>query len=290
MDFFIHLTVLIGIYALLGISLNLLVGYTGSVSLAQGAFFGVGAYATAVLSSCFAISFWLTCVIGAVVSILISLLAGKFLASLQGDLYTLGSLALGTIITTIFLNWTSLTKGPIGIAQIPRPELLGTVLSESRTFAMLVLVTVLVMTLVCMFFTRSAFGVVIRSIREDEKAIQVFGYRTERFKQTIYALSAAIAALAGSLFASYVTFVEPSMFFQAESIFLLTLVILGGLASHTGSISGAIVLVLLPELLRFLGLSSEYAAQVRQILYGVGLVLLLYLRPRGLFGTYVLRS
>ncbi len=290
MDFFIHLAVLIGIYALLGVSLNLLVGYTGSVSLAQAAFFGIGAYTTAILSSRYALSFWLTCVVSAVVSIFVSLLAGKILASLQGDLYTLGSLALGTIITTVFLNWTSITNGPIGIARISRPGFFGMVLSENRPFALLVLVMVLVMTFVCVLFTCSAFGLVIRSIREDERAIQLFGFRTERFKQTIYALSAVIAAVAGSLFASYVTFVEPSMFFQAESIFLLTLVILGGLASHTGSICGALVLVVLPELLRFLGLSSEYAAQVRQMLYGVGLVLLLYLRPRGLLGTYVLRS
>ncbi len=290
MDYLIHLGVMVGIYALLGLSLNLVVGYTGSVSLAHTAFFGAGAYATAILSTRFGWGIGLSAIVGMGVAILLSVAAGHILASLRGDAYTLGSLAVGSIVATFFLNATWLTHGPIGMAQIPRPELFGMTLSTNGSFLALVAVVVLIALGVCAWSTGSTFGLVIRSIRENEEAIRVFGYRTERFKQYIYALSAAMAAVAGTLFASYVTFIEPSMFFQAESIFLLTLVILGGLASHAGSVMGAVVLILLPEMLRFLGLSSEYAAQVRQVVYGVVLILLLYFRPRGVLGTYVLRS
>ena len=140
----------------------------------------------------------------------------------------------------------------------------------------------------CRFIATSSFGRALKAIREDEDAIKVFGYNTPHFKLVIFVISAMIAAVAGSLFASYITFIDPSTFTINESIFILAIIILGGLASLRGSVLGALFLILLPELLRFVGFPSDIAAQMRQVVYGVILILLMLYRPQGLVGEYKL--
>ena len=134
----------------------------------------------------------------------------------------------------------------------------------------------------------SSFGRVLKAIREDEDAIQVFGYNTHQFKLTIFVIGAGMAAVAGSLFASYITFIDPTTFTLVESIFILAIVILGGLANLRGAVLGALFLILLPELLRFVGFPPDIAAQMRQVVYGAILVILMLYRPQGLLGEYKL--
>ena len=142
--------------------------------------------------------------------------------------------------------------------------------------------------LVSRFIVRSSFGRVLKAIREDEKAIQVFGYRTLNYKLAVFVLGAMMAAFSGSLYASYITYIDPSTFVVSESIFVIAIIILGGLASLRGSIVGAVFLVLLPEMLRFVGFPDEIAAQMRQAVYGLLLILLMLYRPQGLVGEYKL--
>ncbi|MBT6034005.1 MAG: branched-chain amino acid ABC transporter permease, partial [Candidatus Jacksonbacteria bacterium] len=125
-------------------------------------------------------------------------------------------------------------------------------------------------------------------IREDEKAIQVFGYNTQMYKLTIFVIGAVLASVAGSLYATYITFIDPTAFNVMESVFVLSIIILGGLANLKGSVIGALFLILLPELLRFVGFPSDVAAQMRQLVYGLLLVLLMLYRPQGLMGEYKL--
>jgi branched-chain amino acid transport system permease protein len=129
---------------------------------------------------------------------------------------------------------------------------------------------------------------VLKAIREDEKAIRLFGYRTLSYKLAIFVIAAAMAAAAGSLFASYITFIDPTSFVVMESVFILAIVILGGFANLKGSVLGAFLLILLPELLRFVGFPAEVAAQMRQLIYGLLLILLMLYRPQGLAGEYKL--
>ena len=123
-------------------------------------------------------------------------------------------------------------------------------------------------------------------IREDEEAIQVFGYNTLYFKLAVFMIGAGMAAIAGSFFASYITFIDPSGFTLMESVFILVIIILGGLANLRGSVLGALFLILLPEILRFVGFPSSVAAQMRQLVYGLILILLMLYRPQGLLGEY----
>ena len=136
------------------------------------------------------------------------------------------------------------------------------------------------------FITRSSFGRVLKAIREDEEAISVFGYNTTYYKLVIFVISAMLAAIAGSLFASYITFIDPSSFSLNESIFILAIIILGGLSSNRGAVVGAAFLIILPEALRFVGFPSDVAAQMRQVVYGLILILLMLYRPQGFLGEY----
>lgn len=286
MDYIIHLAILIGIYAILGVSLNLVVGYAGLLSVTQAAFFGIGAYTTAILLSNTGIGFFLSVIIGIVITAAASLLIGYVLSRFKDDYYALGSFGFNIIVYSIFLNWQSLTNGPLGIPGIKRPEVFGFSLNENIYFLILVIVIFAAIYWIAEFLARSSFGRVLKTIREDEQAIQVFGYNTLFFKLTIFVIGASMAAVAGSLFASYITYIDPSSFALSESIFILSIIILGGLANNKGAVVGAVFLILLPEILRFVGFSSDIAAQMRQVTYGLILILLMLYRPQGLIGEY----
>ncbi len=288
MEYFIHLAILIGIYVPLALSLNLVVGYTGLLSVTHAAFYGIGAYAVAILMTVYGWNFFLALLVGIILAGLIAGLLGLILSRFKDDYYALVSFGFNIIIYSIFLNWESLTRGPLGIPGINRPSLFGFELSSNLSFLILTIVGAGLVYLISLGITKSSFGRVLKGIREDEKALSVFGYNTKLFKLTIFIITAGMAGLAGGLFATYITFIDPSTFGLNESIFILAIIILGGMASLKGSVVGAIFLILLPEILRFVGFPTDVAAQMRQVVYGLLLVLLMLYRPQGLVGEYKL--
>jgi branched-chain amino acid transport system permease protein len=288
MEYLIHLGILVGIYGILGLSLNLIVGYTGLLSVTHAAFYGIGAYTTAILLTSYGVNFFLSILIGIIVTAIVSALIGTVLSYFKDDYYALVSFGFNIIVFSIFLNWQSVTRGPLGIPGITRPEIFGFSFSSNILFLVLVAVVLLLIYYASKFITDSSFGRVLKAIREDEEALQVFGYNTHYYKLLIFTIGAAMAAVAGSLFASYITFIDPSTFSLNESIFLLAIIILGGLANLRGSLIGAVFLILLPEILRFVGFPSDIAAQMRQVVYGVLLIVLMLYRPQGVVGEYKL--
>lgn len=288
MEYIIHLLILISIYAILGISLNLVIGFTGLLSVTHAAFYGLGAYATAILLTSMGMNFFVSVVIGILVSAIAAFVIGLILSRFKGDYYALVSFGFNIIVFAVFLNWQAVTRGPLGIPGISRPELGGFVFQSNFSFLVLSLVFLLIIYALSQFIVNSSFGRVLKAIREDEEAIQIFGYRTHHYKLIIFTVAAGMAAVAGSLFASYITFIDPSTFSLNESIFLLAIVILGGLANNKGAVLGAVFLILLPEFLRFVGFPSDIAAQMRQVVYGLLLVVLMMYRPQGLMGEYKL--
>ncbi len=292
MEYLIHLAILVSIYAILALSLNLAVGYTGILSVTHAAFFGLGAYATAILTTRYDVNFFLAMLIGAILTGILSLLIGAVLSRFRGDFVALGSVGFNMIVWSIFLNSQELTRGPLGIPGIGRPEV-GIMnyefsFTSNISFLILTSASLLLVFLICRYITHSSFGRVLKAIREDEEALQVFGYRTLHYKLTVFVTGAMLASVAGALFASYITFIDPSTFTINESIFILSAIILGGLASNKGAVIGAVVLILLPEFLRFVGFPSDIAAQTRQAVYGVMLIILMLYRPQGLVGEYKL--
>ena len=288
MQYLIHLAILISIYGILGLSLNLVVGFTGLVSVTTAGFFGIGAYVTAILITGFGFNFFAALFAGMVASVVLALAVGAVLSKFKGDYYTLASVGFNVILVGVFLNWDSLTRGPMGIAGVLRPSLFGFQFIDNGAFLVLALVFLGAVFAACEFVEKSSFGRVLKALREDEKAISVFGYDVLYYKLLTFVISAVFAGLAGSLYAVYITFIDPSTFSVFESIYILAIVILGGLASNRGALLGATVLVLLPEVLRFVGFPSEIAAQMRELVYGLLLVVLMLYRPTGLMGEYKL--
>ena len=258
------------------------------LSVTHAAFYGIGAYATALLLIKTDIGFLMSGLIGIILAAIIAFLIGMVLSKFDGDYYALGSMGFCIIAFSVFLNWQDLTRGPLGLPGIPKPEIFGIEFSTSALFVILAAVILIAVYFACRCIANSSFGRVLKTIREDEQAIQVFGYSTLYFKLTVFVISAMMAAVAGSLFAAYITYIDPSTFTILESVFVLAIVILGGLANLRGSLLGALLLIMLPEILRFVGFPSEIAGQMRELTYGAMLIALMLWRPQGLIGEYKL--
>jgi len=287
-DYFIHLATIIGVWAILAVSLELVVGYAGLPSLAQIAFCGIGAYTVAVLSTVCGANFFVSILAAMLAAGVASFLIGIVLNKFRGDYYALGSLGFNVIIFSVFLNWDEVTNGPLGISGIFRPEFFGIDFYGGISFLILILLVLGIVFVISQFIVNSSFGRVLKAIREDEEVIQAFGYNTSFFKSVIFIISAAMAGAAGGLFASYYTFIDPTSFRMMQSVFVLAIIILGGLANLYGAIAGSAFLIILPEILRFSGFPTDTAAQMQQLVYGLILVLLMLFRPQGLIGEYKL--
>ena len=300
--FAISVGTVFAIWAILAVSLNLVVGFTGLLSVGHIGFFGIGAYSMAILTSnaayeqlrteaipTFGWPFFAALPVSVALAGLVALVVGVVFNRFRDDIYVLVSFGFAIISFNIFLNWRSLTRGAFGIHDIPRPEIAGWVFDGEVEFLLLALVFLVLVILVAWFIVTSSFGRVLTAIREDEQAIEVFGYRSTHYKLTIWVISAMITGLAGGLFSSWTTFIDPYSFILLESILLVSIVILGGLATIWGSLLGAMGFVLLEEGMRFLPLvPAEYTGQARQIVLGILLVLLMLFRPQGLTGRYKL--
>lgn len=286
MEQIIHILVLVCIYTTLTVSLDLVVGHTGLLSVAHAAFYGIGAYASALLTVNAGAPFLLGVGAGMVAACLISLFVSLPSLRLYDDYFVIATFGFQLILISIINNWTGVTRGPLGIRGIDFPQVLGWDVQSSLEFLLLALLLTFLAYATVILVTTSPFGRVLRAIREDEVFAQALGKNTLRFKITAFALSAALAAVAGSLYAHYVSYINPTSFSVMESILVLSMVIIGGAGSRWGPVIGAVVLVLLPEILRAVGLPSTVAGNLRQIIYGTLLVVMMMARPSGLVGRY----
>ncbi len=288
MEYFFHIAILFCIFSILALALNLVVGYTGLISLAQAGLWGIGAYTTAIAMVRFHVPFLFAVCAAVVVSVVCAWGLGLVLSRFRDDYYLFASIGFTTIATGIFLNWESLTRGPLGIPGIPKPDFFGITIFHADQFFIMAALGLTLVYVLCRWVVSSSFGRVLKAIREDEDALKVFGYRTEHYKLVIFLISAGLSAIAGSLYATYISFIDPATFYLAHGVLVLSMIILGGLASLRGSLVGALFLVLLPEALRFVGFSPDLAAQLRQFIYGALLVVMMMYRPQGFIGEYKL--
>jgi branched-chain amino acid transport system permease protein len=286
MEYFLHILVITGIYIILTLSLNLVVGYTGLASLGHAAFSCVGAYTSALLALNYGVSPWIGLIIGACVAAVLGVVIGAPSLRLKGDYLAIATFGLGVIVYSVAKNWVSVTRGPMGLPGIPGFSLFGYQISAVWTYLILVAVFVLLTFFVIRRIVNSPFGRILRAIREDETAALAVGKVVNKYKIIVFAIGAFFAGIAGSLYAHYITFIDPSSFTVMESITILLMVVFGGMGSLSGSFIGAAVLVILPELLRFVGMPSSIAAPLRQMIYGLLLVILMLKRPQGIVGKY----
>ena len=230
--------------------------------------------------------FLLNLLLAVVISGLLRALVGVPSLRIRDDYFVIATFAFQVIAFSIMNNWIGFTGGPMGLPGIPQPNIFGWVVSSNWEFLLLSAVLAATVLAVGFRLVRSPFGRVLMTIREDEVFALAAAKNVAPYKVLVFMIGAAMASVAGVIYAHYISFIDPTSFTVMESIFIISIVIIGGAGSFWGPVVGAIVLVTLPEALRFVGMSSSVAANMRQILYGAALVACMMWRPQGLMGRY----
>jgi branched-chain amino acid transport system permease protein len=276
-NYFIDITNLTGIYIILALGLNVVVGLAGLLNLGFVAFYAIGAYSYAILSTQANFSFWASLPIVILLVGISGILLGFPALRLKGDYLAIVTLGFGEMTRLVLNNWDSVTKGPNGILNIAPPEVGSIVFREPIHYYYLILIFVILTTFAIKRINNSKIGRAWVAIREDEVAAEAMGIDTVRMKLLSFSFGAIWAGLGGVLFAAKMRFVSPESFTFFESVIILCMVILGGLGSIAGVILGTMILVLLPEALR----GFEH---YRMLALGAGLILMMVFKPEGILG------
>ncbi len=284
--YLLHLLIMVCIYVILGLTLNLIVGYSGMLSLCHAAFFGIGAYASTLLVTSARWPYWLSQVAALLICGLIAFLISIPSTQLRGDFFIMATIAFQIIASAVLSNWISLTNGLNGIPGIPPPNLFGRAIASDWSYFLLTLCLTSAVFLLVWRLSQSPYGRVLQATRDNELAAQALGKNVRRLRQSVFTIGGMLACLAGILFAGYTSYIDPTSFTLEESIFILCVVVIGGTGNLRGPITGAVFLVLFPELIRFLSIPSAVAANTRQILYGFLLIVAMRFRPQGIAGNY----
>ncbi|MFD2130020.1 branched-chain amino acid ABC transporter permease [Pseudogracilibacillus auburnensis] len=281
--YFIYVVNLILIYIILTLGLDLLVGYTGQVSLGHAGLFGIGAYSTALFSTKLDYSFWVTLPLATIITTMIGFVVGFIGLKLVEEYLVMATLAFGTILWLVFLNWSDLTGGPMGVSAIPAPPTIriGSILeygfNKYIDYYPLFVAFVLLSIFVTRLIIRSGFGRACTAIRDDELAAQAMGIPVFKTKVVMFTISSAYCGVAGALYAHFLHVVSPETFAFAMSVTILTMVMIGGQGSIIGAILGATLLTVTSEALRS-------TPELRMMIYGLLIILVMMFFPRGIMG------
>jgi len=273
----IQVMIFIGIYIILTLSLNLLNGYVGLLSIGHAAFYGIGAYASAKLVMEAGLPFTLAMPCAGAVAGIFGYLIAKPTLRLSGIYMTLATLGFNMICFLILQNWMSFTNGPLGIMDIPPPNIFGYEIETRVQYYYLIFFLVLLTVVSMHRLMTCRFGRALVSIRENELAAEAMGVNTTRYKIQAFVLAAFFAGIAGSYYAHFVKYISPDSFYIYESFILLAMLAFGGQGNLIGPVVGAAVLIVIPELIRFL---QEY----RMLVYGGVLIIMMLVRRQGLLG------
>ena len=275
--YYIQVLIFIGIYIILALSLNLLNGYVGLLSIGHAAFYGIGAYASAKLVMVVGLPFPLAMLGAGAVAGIFGYFIAKTTLRLSGIYMTLATLGFNMIFFLVLQNWMSFTNGPLGIMDIPPPSILGYVIETRIQYYYLIFVLVLVTIGSMHRLMTCRFGRALIGIRENELAAETMGVNTTRYKIQAFVLAAFYAGIAGSYYAHFIKYISPDSFYIYESFILLAMLAFGGQGNLIGPVVGAAVLIIIPELFRFL---QEY----RMLVYGGVLIIMMLVRRQGLLG------
>jgi len=273
--YYLQIMTFIGINTLLALGLNMLMGYAGQVSLGHAAFYGIGAYTTAILSGTYGVSPWIALVCAVGCAVFVAFVVGLPTLKLSGYYLGMGTLGFGMIVNILFREWSSVTGGSSGFVGIPMLELGSISFMSGRNYFFLVWLVVLVAMVLCRRILSSRMGRALRSIHDGENAALAVGVNTHFLKLQIFMFSAALGAVAGFLYAHFVMFISPGSFGFMVSVKMVTMVVIGGMASVWGALLGASLLTLLPEVLHGF-------AEYEMIVFGLILMVVMIFMPQGL--------
>lgn len=281
MEYILHILILTFLYIMLSQSLTISAGYSGLISLAHAGFYGIGAYTSAILSINYELEFLLTLPISMLLSGLIAFIVSLIALRTIDDYFIIITLGIQIIIFTTLNNWMSLTNGPIGISGIPSISIGNIELHSKLAFLILTILLSSIVFILIKNLTKSPFGRTLIGLSEDEIFLKSLGKKVYSAKVTSFTIGALFAAVPGVLYSHYVSFIDPTSFTVDESIFIISIVIIGGMRNLWGVAISATVLLILPEALRFVGIPSSIAANVRQIIYGFALVFMMFKYSKG---------
>ncbi|MBN2654757.1 MAG: branched-chain amino acid ABC transporter permease [Nitrospirae bacterium] len=277
-SYYLDIFIMAGIYMLLALGLNVIVGLTGQLHLGFAGSYAIGAYTYALLNTYFGLSFWLCLPVSALSASFAGILLSMPAIRLRGDYLAIVTLGFGEITRIVLNNWDSVTRGPNGISGIAAPSVAGISLSGLRRYYYLVMALVVLAVFITKRVEQSRTGRAWMAIREDEIAASSMGINTTKYKIYAFVFGSLWAGVAGQLFAAKMQFVSPESFTFIESVFILCMVILGGLGNTYGVLIGAFIIAILPEALR--GIESY-----RMLIVGLGLVVMMIFRPQGIIGN-----
>lgn len=296
MNYFLDLLINLSIYLVVAMSLNLVVGYCGLLTLAHAGYFALGSYAYALATLKLGWGFLPATVLGVGIAVLLSLAVSLPAWRFRGDFFVMISLAVQALLYSLFYNWSStgakpgtwanLTNGSEGLSNIPNPTILGIPFHSIGLMALLSLALAGVCALVSWLLLTSPWGRLLQAMRDDELATRGLGKNTRLVKVQAFAVSCGMVAIAGAIYAAYQTYIDPSAASLDRSILMLCMVIVGGVGNFWGPLVGATVLVAMPEILRFILIPDAIAANLRLLIYGLLLVVMMHVRPQGLAGDY----
>lgn len=282
-DYYLRIFVLSGFYIILAVSLNITTGFTGLLSVGHAAFFGMGAYMSALLMVDSGWSFWPALLVGAGAAAVIGCALGFMAIRLRGDYLAIATICFAEVLRLLALNWTAVTRGPMGIPGIPAPEFFGVALDTQQAFYYLVVAAVALVIYTASVIKSSPFGQALLALRDNEMAAEATGINTRLYKVIAFTIGAMFAGLAGSIYAPWLTFISPDNFSYLESVMILCMLIVGGLGSIWGVAFGAVLITVSLEILRPF-------ETFRMAIFGILLVALMIYRPQGMFGEFEWRG
>ncbi|QTA80447.1 putative ABC transporter, permease protein [Desulfonema limicola] len=274
-SYYLQVLTFIGINTLLALGLNMLMGYAGQISLGHAAFYGIGAYTTGILSVTYNLSPWLSLPCAIFLSVLVAFIVGVPTLKLSGYYLGMGTLGFGMIAFIVFREWDDMTGGASGFVGIPSLNIGPLSFASEQNYFYLVWSVVLMIIIMCQRIIDSRMGRALRSIHDSENAAKAVGINTMNLKLQIFIFSAAVSALAGFLYAHFVSFISPGSFDFLMSVRMVTMVVIGGMASIWGALLGASLLTLLPE---WLHAFSDF----EMVVYGLIMMVVMILLPQGL--------
>ncbi len=274
---YVDIMVFVGLTAMITMGLSLLMGYAGQISLGHAAFYGLGAYASGILTVKYGLNPWLALFIGIFLSAVLAVVVGSPSLKLRGHYLAMATLAFGEIIYIIFNGWISLTKGPDGFGDIPYLSIFGFSFDSMLSNYYLIWFVAIIMLVFVLNIIHSRLGRALMSIHGSELAAGSMGVNAARFKIQVFIISAVMASIAGSFYAHYVQYINPPVFDLFFSIKLVMMVIIGGMTNVWGALIGAALITFLPEWLIFMEDFDILA-------YGLILLLITMFLPKGLFG------
>jgi branched-chain amino acid transport system permease protein len=265
---------LIGIYVILVLGLNLFIGYAGQISLGHAAFFGLGAYSSAILTATFHLSPWPIMVLVAAVVALAALAIGVPTLRLHGHYLAMATLGFNYVVHIVMVQWDSLTGGPSGLSGVPSLTVWGIPINSDLRFHFLVWAFAMASLTLCLNLVRSGVGRGLAALAQDELAAACLGVDVRRQKIKVFVLSAVFASVSGSLFAHYFGYVNPDAFSIFKSLDFVLMVVVGGMGSIWGTLFGVTLIILMPQ---YLGFLEHYF----DVIHGLLLVLILIFLPQG---------